>query len=171
MLQAEKICRTWLHASPGLLSTAMLSRATKKCWWTGAYSPGAITVPYFLVSPGGKAPRLRIPVILTSASIFPSCHQHHQPLSARLTGNTYPLFALNSHPKTNPFNNCEQSIFLDIWHPTHNCIHLVKMPKEAIFIVGNCAEKGCGQASRTPYFSETRTPVLVFPQYPKVLFM
>ena len=67
---------TWLNASPGLQSTAMSMRATKKCWWTGAYNPGAMVVPYFLVSPGCKAPKLRIPVSLTSASILPSYNKH-----------------------------------------------------------------------------------------------
>ena len=47
-------------------------RATKKCWWTGAYNPGAIIVPYFRNSPGCRAPKLSIPMSLTSASIFPS---------------------------------------------------------------------------------------------------
>lgn len=65
--------RTWLKVSAGLQSTDMSMRATKKCWWAGAYSPGAIVVPYFLDSPCCSAPRLRIPVSLTSASILPSC--------------------------------------------------------------------------------------------------
>lgn len=66
---------TWLYASPGLQSTAISMRATKKCWWTGAYNPGAIIVPYFRVSPGCSAPKLRTPVSFTSASIFPSCNR------------------------------------------------------------------------------------------------
>lgn len=66
-----------MYGSPGLQSTAISMRATKKCWWTGAYKPGAIVVPYLRDSPGCNAPRLRIPVSLTSASIFPSCN-HEQ---------------------------------------------------------------------------------------------
>lgn len=75
ILQSKLTANTWLYASPGLQSTAISIREIKKCWWTGAYSPGAIVVPYFRDSPGCNAPKLRMPVSFTSASIFPSCSQ------------------------------------------------------------------------------------------------
>jgi hypothetical protein len=53
-------------------STSMSSRAQKKCWWTLAATPGAISVAYGPGSPSGTPAVCSTPVSLASNPIVPS---------------------------------------------------------------------------------------------------
>jgi primary-amine oxidase len=53
-------------------STSRSSRATRKCWWNGAYVRSSTRVPYGGCSPSGKLVVTMIPVARTSHSTLPS---------------------------------------------------------------------------------------------------
>ncbi len=178
----------------------MSNRATKKCWCTGAYNPGAIRVPCRRCSSAFNAPKLRIPVSFTSASMLPSCNNQHREMSEYLStseiveGYLSPVMSLLSlgpvayvnlssdlallfvqwvlWKEITLYNGPYKMVCWRTW--TQKPItprYLVEMPVEPIFIICNCAEERDCETTGSANFFKSCTPVLMLPHNAMIFFM